>query len=149
MPVRRLDWDAAASVYKDALDQISGWRPGLPPELRLWDEVTRPGRYFDPSKQGFWYVEVYNPGYWMGAAGASAQACFHPLYRMRARNQISPMNRQVIAFWTTKYADVIAPAPEAVAAPSVHFGFPLWFFNRAEVDSIADVIFNEWHISSK
>ena len=41
---------------------------------------------------------------------------------------------------------VVADAEGAVGAPSVHFGFPLWFFNRAQVDSIADVIFDEWQI---
>lgn len=149
MPVRRLDWDAMSSAYKDAIDPITGWQPGLPQELRLWDEVTKSGRFFDPSVQGFTYVEVYNPGYWMNMSGARAQSCFHPMYRMRARSQISPMHHQVVAFWTSKYANVVAPAPGAVAAPSVHFGFPLWFFNRAEVDSIADVIFTEWQISAK
>jgi hypothetical protein len=148
MPVRRLDWDAMMSAYKDANDQISGWLPGLPSDLRLWDEVTRSGRFFDPKVQGFTYVEVYNPGYWMNQAGVSAQSCFHPMYRMRARNQISPMNRQVVAFWTTKYANVVANAPGAVAAPSVHFGFPMYYFNRAEVDSIADVIFTQWQIKA-
>jgi hypothetical protein len=149
MPVRRLDWDAMTSGYKDVTDQITGWRPGLPTQLFLWSEVTKPGRFFDPNVQGFTYVEVYNPGYWMGAAGAVQQSCFHPMYRMKSRNQISPMNRQVIAFWTTKYADVVGPADGCVAAPSAHFGIPLWFFNRAQVDSIADVIFNEWHINPK
>ena len=65
---------------------------------------------------------------------------------MKARNSVSAVDKTVIAFWTTKYADVAAPVPGAIAAPSVHFGLPLWFFNRAQVDSIADVVFGEWGI---
>jgi len=146
MPVRRSDWDAMAWAFKDSVDQITAIHPGIPKKLVLWEEVTKPGRFFDPQVQGFTYVEVYNPAYWMAAAGSVSQSCFHPIYRMRTRNSHSAVNNQVVAFWTTKYASVVAPVPGAVAAPSVHFGFPLWFFNRAEVDSIADVVFDTWGI---
>jgi hypothetical protein len=83
----------------------------------------------------------------MRAINTNRQLCFNPMYRMRARSQYSAVNGDVVAFWTTKYAGVVADAEGAVGAPSVHFGFPLWFFNRAQVDSIADVIFEEWGIS--
>jgi hypothetical protein len=86
----------------------------------------------------------------MNLKGLEQQPCFHPMYRMRTRNvAVSAVNNATVAFWTTKYANVIAKVPGAVAAPSVQFGLPLWFFNRAQVDSIADVIFTEWQISAK
>ncbi len=146
MPERRIEWDAMGYGYIDAADAVTGALPGLPRKLQLWSTVTKPGNFFDPQVKGFSYVEIYNPEYWMDVIGASPQSCFHPLYRMRARNSVSAVDKTVVAFWTTRYADVVAPVPGAVAAPSVHFGLPLWFFNRAQVDSIADVVFGEWGI---
>jgi hypothetical protein len=146
MPERRIEWDAMSYGYLDAIDAVTGAHPGLPGKLQLWSTVTKPGNFFDPQVRGFSFVEVYDPEYWMDIIGVSSQSCFHPLYRMRSRNGVSAVDRTVIAFWTTKYADVAAPVPGAVAAPSVHFGLPLWFFNRAQVDSIADVVFGEWGI---
>lgn len=150
LPVRRIDWDAMHYAYRDSLDLVTVAHPGLPKKLTLWETVTRPGRFFDPATRGFSYLELYNPGYWMNLKGLEQQPCFHPMYRMRTRNvAVSAVNNATVAFWTTKYANVIAKVPGAVAAPSVQFGLPLWFFNRAQVDSIADVIFTEWQISAK
>jgi hypothetical protein len=146
MPTRRVDWDAMAYGVRDASDAVTKKHPELPPKLELWSQVTKPGMMFDPQVQGFTYVELYNPGYWMGAIGVKAQSCFHPMYRMRARNTNSVVDNVPVAFWTTKYANVVAPVSGAVGAPSVHFGIPLWFFNRAQVDSIADVVFDTWGI---
>jgi hypothetical protein len=146
MPERRIEWDAMSDGYIDPLDTVTGAHPGLPRKLTLWSTVTKSGNFFDPQVRGFTFVEVYDPAYWMSTIGASSQSCFHPLYRMRSRSSLSAVDRTVIAFWTTKYADVIAPVPDAIAAPSVHFGLPLWFFNREQVDSIADVVFGEWGI---
>ena len=120
--------------------------PNLPKSLVLWDEVTKAGRYFDPSVRGFYYVEAYNPAYWMNFKKIGQQSCFHPMFRMKARASQSVLNNACVAFWTTKYENVVADVPGAVAAPSVHFGFPLWFFNRDQVDQTADAIFKEWQI---
>lgn len=146
MPERRVEWDAMSYGYLDAVDPVTAEHPGLPRKLQLWSTVTRPGNFFDPQVRGFTFVEVYNPEYWMSLMWLKAQSCFHPMYRMRARNSVSAVDEAVVAFWTTKHAGVVAPVPGAVAAPSVHFGLPLWFFNRAQVDSIADVVFGEWRI---
>jgi hypothetical protein len=41
----------------------------------------------------------------------------------------------------------VAPdAPGGTAAPSIHFGFPLWYFSHESVDSIAGVVFERWGI---
>jgi hypothetical protein len=52
--------------------------------------------------------------------------------------------------WLSKY-DHVVPDVEigvAVAAPSAHFGFELWFFNRAQVNAIIDLIFQKWGIKA-
>ncbi len=146
MPYRRIDYDAMSSGFKDTREPLTTGHAGLPNALTLWSQVTKDGMFFDPKVQGFTYVELYNPAYWMRVIGESRQECFVPMYRMKTRSALSAVNGDVVAFWTTKYADVVADADGAVDAPSVHFGFPLWFFNRAQVDSIADVIFDEWEI---
>ncbi len=147
MPDRRIDYDAMSYGFKDTREPLTVGHPDLPPRLNLWSQVTKPGMFFDPQVQGFTYVEVYNPTYWMRIIGVSRQECFIPMYRMRARSTYSVVNGDVVAFWTTRYASVVADAEGAVDAPSVHFGLPLWFFNRAQVDSIADAVFREWDIN--
>ena len=111
------------------------------------------GRYYAPNEPGsrpggFRPVEVYDPAYWMGQNGVTSQGCFHPMYRMKSKNTASALNNQAVALWVTKYADVVpeVSAGVAVAAPSAHFGFELWFFDRPQVDQIIYVIFSEWQI---
>ncbi len=82
----------------------------------------------------------------MQAAGLSSKPCFHPIYRLETASRQSALYGQAAALWITRYADVSPPAPGAVAAPSVHFGFPLWYFDHAAADSIASAIFEEWSI---
>ena len=93
-------------------------------------------------------MEIYDPAYWMEHNFLMSQSCFHPMYRMRSRNILSAVNNTTIAVWVTKYAGIVPEAVSgiAVAAPSVHFGFPLWFFDRDAVDQIVEVIFTEWQI---
>lgn len=147
MPMRRIDYDAMSDGFKDTREPLTTGHLDLPNKLTLWSQVTKDGMFFDPKVQGFTYVELYNPTYWMRTINVTRQPCFVPMYRMRARSALSAVNGDVVAFWTTKFQDVVADAPDAVGAPSVHFGFPLWFFNRAQVDSIADAIFEEWGIN--
>jgi hypothetical protein len=146
VPYRNVDRDAMSYCIKDETDPLTLSHPELPEQLELWDKITEPDNYFDPRHRGFLYVEAYNPQYWMIQSYSRTQSCFHPMYRMRTRHTFSCLNNAVVAFWTTKYADVVAEAPGTVAAPSVHFGFPLWFFNRAQANLIADAIFEEWQI---
>ncbi|MBU8923339.1 MAG: hypothetical protein KOO63_16100 [Bacteroidales bacterium] len=143
---RTRDLDAMSYAVVDNSDPLTVMYPGLPDKLELWEMVTQPGMFFDPAVQGFKFVEVYDPEYWMRFNRLVSQDCFHPLYRMKARLDRSVLDLQTIAFWTTRYADVVTPGGTNVAAPSVHFGVPLWYFNRAQVDSIADVIFDVWQI---
>ena len=92
------------------------------------------------------YVEVYNPKYWMQMKGIRPRSCFHPMYCIKTRNTVSPLNNMPIAIWSTVHADVIADATNAVPAASVHMGIPLWYFDHDEVRALADAIFREWHI---
>jgi hypothetical protein len=68
------------------------------------------------------------------------------MYRMRARNTRSVVDNTVIAFWTTTHADVVPNAPNTIAAPSVHFGIPLWHFDHSKARVIATEIFREWNL---
>ncbi|MCK4236323.1 MAG: hypothetical protein KAX38_04335, partial [Candidatus Krumholzibacteria bacterium] len=149
LPKRDIDQDAMNYGYKDDLDPVTAAHPDLPDELHLWDKVTEPGNFFDPMARGFLYVEAYDPEYWMSRNLVSSQPCLHPMYRMKTRNTKSCLTDAVVAFWTTKYANVLAEAPGTVAAPSVHFGLPLWFFDRDQANAIADVIFTEWQIKQQ
>lgn len=148
--IRSLDRDAMRHAYRDDLDPYTILYPGLPEELQLWSEVTAPGRFFDPVLRGFYYVEAYNPEYYMSWKGYPSRDCFHPMFRMKARNTLSAIDDCAVAIWISKYDDVVPDVGSgvAVAAPSLHFGLPLWFFNRAQVDSIIDVVFTEWQIKA-
>ena len=150
MPIRKTSFDAMRFAYKDVMDTVTAKYPELPDSLILWEEVTNPGRFFEPRLRGFTYVEIYDPEYWMESRYVSNLPCFHPMYRMRTRNSLSPVDHTTVALWLTKYADIVPDVEEgvAVAAPSFHFGFPLWFFKRQAVDDISGVIFSEWQILS-
>ena len=58
---------------------------------------------------------------------------------------MSVLNNQTVALWVTKYAHVVpdVAAGVAVAAPSAHFGFELWFFDRTQGKAIIDAILPE------
>ena len=151
MPSRTLDHhDVLRSALRDDGDPVTAGYPGLPETLALRDEVTAEGKFFCTdstcSPGGFTYVEVYDPDYWLSRIGASSRHCFHPLYRMRAASPSSVLDGQAVAVWVTRFDDIVPDAPGGVAAPSVHFGFPLWFFRHESADSIADVIFERWGI---
>jgi hypothetical protein len=146
MPVRRLDQDALRRCVIDYEDEITAQYPGLPHDLTLSPAVTQPGMFFDPRVRGFYYVEAYNPAYWMDTRQIREQGCFHPMYRMKSRNTRSPLDNSTVAVWLDKYSSV-APEGDVLpgkAARSVHFGIPLWFFRPSAVDSIADTVFEEW-----
>ncbi len=151
MPVRRLDQDALSYCVIDPDSATNANYPGLPSKLTLSEEVTQPGMFFDPMLRGFHYVEIYDPSYWIETRGINQQGCFHPMYRMRTRNTRSPLDEETVAIWIDKYSYVIpeGAGPPAKAASSVHFGLPLWFFRHAAVDSIANVVFEEWGLTGE
>jgi len=153
MPVRIINhYDCMSHALRDDSDPLTAAHPGLPVRLDLWEEVVKSGRYFNPDDSlgpgGFTYVEVYDPEYWMARNPFLSQPCFHPMYRMRARSEYSALNDAAVAIWVAKYEHVLPDVSSgaAVAGPSVHFGFPLWFFRRSSVDSIVTVVFDEWGI---
>ncbi len=143
---RRIDYDAMRNAYLDDSDPLIAGMDYLPDKLELWDMVTKPGMFFDPWVRGFHYVEFYDPEYYMNFLGKSSQDCYHPMYRSTAMNSWSVVHNASVAFWYSKYAEVQASPAGCIAAPSVHIGFPLWFFNRSQVDSLATAIFNTWQL---
>jgi hypothetical protein len=149
MPVRTDALDALLYATRADADPVTADNPELPATLDLWDEVTKDGRFFDPRVRGYLYVEIYDPDYWMNAKQTKSQSCFHPMYLMRTRNTSSPLNNTAIALWLTKYASVDPDeSGPGIAAPSAHFGFELWFFNRAAVNQLIDVVFTKWGIKA-
>ena len=145
---RNLDRDGMRYAVRADNDPITQQYPGLPERLELWEEVAKVGRFFDPQVRGFIYCEIYDPSYYMEYRLVESQPCFHPMYRMRARSSLSFIDNETIAIWVDKYSDIV---PEVkigvrVAARSFHFGFPLWFFNRSQVDAIVNLVFSEWQI---
>ncbi len=156
MPTRRIrNYDC---MYPGAVKAVDIWHDrvsGMPSDLNLWSEIIKAGRYYAPNELGprpggFTPVEVYDPAYWMQGTGVSSQGCFHPMYRMKSKNMMSALNNQTVALWVTKYADVVPEVTSgvAVAAPSAHFGFELWFFDRPQVNQIIYSLFSEWRIVS-
>lgn len=153
MPLRIRDHcDCMIAALRDDSDPLTAASPGFPERLDLWEEVTKPGRYFNPGDTlgpgGLTYAEIYDPEYWMERSAVYSQYCFHPLYRMQAKADSSALNNCTVAIWVTTYKDVVPEVSSGVAvpAPSFHFGFPLWFFRRSSADSIAHVVFDEWGI---
>jgi hypothetical protein len=154
MPMRRIrNYDC---MYPGAIKSADAWHdsvPGMPSTLSLWDQLLVAGRYYAPNEPGsrpggFTAVEIYNPHYWMVRNSVLSQGCFHPMYLMKAKNTNSCLNNQAIALWVTKYSKIVpdVSAGVAVAAPSAHFGFELWFFDRTQGTAIMNAIFRKWHI---
>ena len=136
--VRNTDRDAmvSANFYTDVLGDF-------PPALTLWDEITQPGMYFDPTKRGFTYVEVYDPVYYMDYLLKRSHRCFSPLYLMRSRSTLSPLDHAAVALIGTwqECEPWNRPGHE-----SYHFGFPLWFIDHAQAEQVVDAIFQRWNI---
>jgi len=135
---RHPDSDAMRSAYYH-----SGVVGDLPETLDLWDEITQPGMFFDPMVRGFFYVEVYDPAYYMDFLGLSSHDCFSPLYHMRSRSTRSPLDHAAIALVATR------PMCEdlgRVGHESYHFGLPLWFIDHGQVEQIMDYVFDRWNI---
>ena len=146
--VRNEDLDAMDHMVR-ASDSYTKAHPDLPRRIDLWDEAIQPGSFFDPDVRGFTYVELYDTKYIMDYFGAISQPCFRPMYLHVAIDGLSLVNFQTCAFWATKYDYVIADADGAIPAPSVHFGVPLWYFDRAAVTEVARDIFRTWGISAE
>jgi hypothetical protein len=150
MKIRKEQLDGLDYAMRADGDPVTAATPGLPATLNLWTEITKTDRYFDPRKRGFNYVEIYDPEYWMTLRHTKSQRCFHPMYRLHTRNLSSPVYKAPIALWVTKYSTVVPDVDSgiAVAAPSAHIGFELWFFDRAQVNALIDVIFGTWGIKA-
>lgn len=140
---RNIDRDAMTMAIKDC------YAPLLPDTLRLWDEITQPGLFFDPMVRGFWYVEAYDPAYYMDFTGARSHGCFSPIYRMKSRSTLSPLNGAAVALWTMdqdcEYDPDTNPYPMHYQG-SAHFGFPLWFIDHGQVEMIAEYLYHKWEI---
>ena len=148
---RTVDRDAMRYGVKKVDDPVVAEHlGGFPEQMRLWSGITCTSCFFNPLVRGFTYVEVYDPKYYMDFKLIPfSQGCFHPTYTMKARSVLSPLDNQAIAIVVTKYRDKFYGREDITFIPaySFHFGFPLWFFNRDDVNQAIDVIFNEWQLN--
>ncbi|MCK4537228.1 MAG: hypothetical protein KAV42_00385 [Candidatus Krumholzibacteria bacterium] len=148
---RSVDRDAMMRAVRDEEDEVVQTSlVGLPDTLALWSEVTDcPVCFFNLRDRGFSYVELYDVEYYMEFRQiAASQGCFHPMYRMRSMSVISPLYDQPVALVITKYRDLFYGRDDIsfIPAYSFHFGFPLWFFDREDVDQVMNVIFEDWQL---
>jgi len=131
-------------------------REGFPldprfPTLTLRPEATAPGRFYEPSRQGF-EAEVYNPAYFrLGGAcryvPSTPRGCFEPIYGLVCNDTGEPTYMQPVAFFTSAFADRVADVPGAIAARSAVFGFAPVYFKPAEIKPALEVImFDEWKL---
>jgi hypothetical protein len=144
--IRSLDRDAMRMAYQSGAIYYFN----IPDTLTLWDGVTQPGMFFDPAERGFYYVEAYDPGYYMDHIMEYSHPCFTPLYRMKARSSLSPLDDAVIAMKVVQgmYAWEYPRCEPGRFFPydSYHFGIPLWFIDHGQAEQIADFVFAQWDI---
>lgn len=143
--IRSLDRDAMRMALKDEY----AYARAFPDTLRLWDEITQPGMFFDPMNGGFTYVEVYDPEYYMEYRLLRSRSCFRPIYRMKSQSTLSPLNNTAIALWTMDHDceyDESTDAYPIYYRGSAHFGLPLWFIDHEQVETIAASLYYKWGI---
>jgi len=156
--IRDLNRDAMRMAL--ATDEAAGL--DLPDTLVLDEAVICPTCFFNPEERGFYYVEAYDPSYIMDYLRVESHPCFTPLYRMRTRNTISPLDRAAVALRMNPrcslhrgYADPASGSAGASSTPtaawpaprySYHFGLPLWFIDHDSVRQLTSEIFHEWGI---
>jgi len=117
------------------------------PQLELRAETTSPGKAYDPLLRSY-EAEVYNPLYFFQNCQyvTPLRDSFEAIYGLGCPNTSSAVYRMPIAFWTTAYADRVASG--SVAARSAVFGFPLVYFDPAQVKQALDyVLFHEWMLT--
>jgi hypothetical protein len=136
-----------------------GMRSAVPfdanfPQLELRPEVANAGRAYAPNMQSL-DVEVYNPYYFRVTRAcqyvADPRPCFQPIYLLGSLDTQEATHMQPIAFWTTKYENVVSSGvsgvPGAVGARSVVFSFPPVYFNPSEVKAAIEyILFDEWQL---
>jgi len=133
-------------------DPVTAMYPNLPDTLKIREDLTSNGRYWDEEafgrdRCGLWFVETFNgPGHMEKMDIYNVPEWFHPMYRMRACKSNSMFDNAPVAMIMTRNANIQPFADGGIMANSFHFGFPLWYFERDSVEKIFDVIFTEWRI---
>jgi len=157
---RRSDWHICSV---EALRPISptagiddGMREATPmdvgfPRLDLRVETAGPGKAYSPTVSSY-EAEVYNPLYFFNSCvyAVRPRDSFEPIYGLGCPNTASATYNAPVAFWTTAFADRVADGGGGVAARSAVFGFPLVYFDPAQVKPALEMIlFNEWMLPQR
>jgi len=135
------------SLDRDAMRRadLAGFSYYLPPTLDLRDEITQPGMFWYPPDRGFHFVEVYDPSYWMDYRMLESHPCFEPIYLMRARSTLSPLDHAAVAIWTLD-----GECEDSWLYPyrprSAHFGLPLWYIEPEQSEAIVRYLFEGWGV---
>lgn len=125
--------------------EATGIGGDLPPLLELRDEVTAPGMWWDPAERGFNLVEAYDPAYYMEWKTLSSHRCFTPMYLMRTRSTLSPLDYAPVAIWTLDQ-ECENPRFGPYRPHSAHFGLPLWYIKPEQSGAIVRHLFERWGI---
>jgi hypothetical protein len=121
------------------------------PLLELRPEVSSPGKYYSPDRQGF-DAEVYNPRYFFDICQwvQMPRMCFEPIYGLGCNDTGEAIYGDAVAFWTSVYGDKIPEVPGGIHARSAVFGFPAVLFKPGQVKpAIESVLFDEWLLPRK
>jgi len=129
-----------------------GMREAIPldpwfPRLELRVETAGGTKAYSPSRRSY-EAEVYNPQYFIDNCVyvIRAMRCFEPIYGLQCLNTSSATYNAPVAFWTSAFENA-GGAPGMVAARSAVFGFPLVYFDPAQVKPALEyILFNEWQI---
>ena len=113
-------------------------------------EVSDPGKAYAPERQGL-NSEIYNPEYFAvcSATGLSTpRDCFEPVYGHVCIDTRSPIYDAPVAFWSSRYADIVPQAPpDGIAARSFYMGVEPFYFKPIQVKEMMNIIlFDEWQL---
>lgn len=131
------------------VDSLTG---GGFPTLELRPEATAPGRIYNEDSRGL-NADIYNPAYfyYLTRCGRVAEyvpprECFQPIYGLDCLDDESLIHDDVVAFWTSKYADRVAP--NGTPGRSAVWGFHPVYFKPDQVRKALEIVlFDEWKLS--
>jgi hypothetical protein len=130
-----------------------GMREAIPldpwfPRLELRVETAGGLKAYSPTMRSY-EAEVYNPQYFFDICDNflyRPRDNFEPIYGLHCPNTSSATYNAPVAFWTSAFAGV-AGGPSVVPARSAVFGFPLVYFDPAQVKPALEyILFNEWQL---
>ena len=151
----KIENGCGVNLVRQINPQQEGLREAIPldpmyPTLELRPEVAGPGKAYAPNMRGL-NSELYNPPYFATCPQAeikNLRECFQPVYGHGCLNTASPIYNAPIAFWSSRYGDIVPEVPDdGVAARSFYLGVEPFYFKPAQFKELIDmVLFDEWQL---